>query len=337
MADVERQAEAFAAIARVQAGNDPERVAATLVRLDEAVARIEKPLRKVTLLCKAAAILGVVDARGPAEERLTAAETLARGIDDRIDREAGLRAVASAIAELGDPDRALDILKEVKNGSDRTPVLVAAAKAQAEAGDPVRALETADAIEVSRYRAIVLSRIALAQARIGDSPAALSTLDRALESATGIKLPFAKDFAFGRIATAYASIAMFSGRPTFQQAIETANRVSDTQLKAHILWTVAGEQVRANDPDGAGSTRALAREATSAMKSPLSRVWMFGDIAKHHVAEKEEDAAWSAFADGLKEAAAIKNAWARSRALSRMAVTLIELTSMPSLGDAIPQ
>ena len=266
------------------------------------------------------------------------AEKLARGIDSRIDRETGLRAVAAAHAEMGSPGGAVDILKAIKNGSgDHTPVLVAAAKAQAAAGDPHRALKTADAIEASRYKAIVLSRIGQAQARGGDTAAALETLDRAIESAEGIKLPFAKDFAFGQIATAYAHVAMFSGRETFGQAVATANRLGDTQLRARILWAVAAEQVRAGDRDGAMVTRESARETTAAIKSPLSRVWMYGEIAIHHATEKEELAAWNAFADGLKEAAGIDNAWARSRAFSRMAVTLIELTAMPSLDDAIPQ
>ncbi len=335
--DSERQAEAFAAIAQVQTKTDPALVPATLDHFDTAVSRIDKPLRKVTLLCKAATILNAVDSDTLAQKRLADAEALARGIESRVDRDAGLRAVASAYAEMGNPNGAVAILGEIKNGGDHTPVLVAAAKAQAAAGNPHRALKTADAIEASRYKAIVLSRIAQAQARGGDPAAALATLERAIESAESIKLPFAKDFAFGQIATAYAHVAMFSGRETFHTAVATANRLGDTQLKARILWAVAAEQMRAGDRDGAAETRMTAREATAAIKSPLSRVWMYGDIAIHHATEKEEGAAWNAFADGLKEAAGIDNAWARSRAFSRMAVTLIELTAMPSLADAIPE
>jgi len=48
-------------------------------------------------------------------------------------------------------------------------------------------------------------------------------------------------------------------------------------------------------------------------------------MAENHARRLDAEPAWTAFERGLKAAAAIDNPWGRSRALSRMAVTLIEL------------
>ena len=72
------------------------------------------------------------------------------------------------MAEIGLPDQALDMLKEIKDKKDRTSVLLTAAKAPAQASDLTKALATAAAIEPPRYRSVVLSHIALVQNKSGD-------------------------------------------------------------------------------------------------------------------------------------------------------------------------
>jgi peptidoglycan hydrolase-like protein with peptidoglycan-binding domain len=331
--DAERQAEAFAAIAKIQADHDHDGLGETLDWLDDAIGRVEKKLRRVSLMCRAAVILSEAGSEAAAKSKVEAAHELAIGLESVLDRETALRSVASAMAEMGDPESALTILDGIDGKMDKTPVLVAAAKAQAKAGNPARALETASGIESGRYKAVVLSSIAVAQAGGGDTAAATDTLETAVTAAESVKLPFARDFALGRISLAFAGIARFGETEVFQRAVQTAETITDTRLKAHTLWTITVERGRNGDSGGADQTRQLARTATDAMKSPLSRVWMFGDIAKHYATESEEDAAWNAFADGLKLAADIENAWARSRALSRLALTLIEMTAQPTIAD----
>ena len=70
------------------------------------------------------------------------------------------------------------------------------------------------------------------------------------------------------------------------------------------------------------------------MKSQLSRVWVFSDIAIQHHRNAETEAAWHAFGQGMTQAAEIGNAWGRARALSRIAITLIELTEP---GPVLPE
>jgi hypothetical protein len=110
----------------------------------------------------------------------------------------------------------------------------------------------------------------------------------------------------------------------FQKAAETALGIDDNRLRAHTLWTIAAEQIRAGDKIGARETKTLAKQATADIKSSLSQVWMFSEIAAGHAAEGEDIDAWEAFDQGIRVARTIDNAWGRARALGKLAATLIE-------------
>ena len=99
--------------------------------------------------------------------------------------------------------------------------------------------------------------------------------------------------------------------------------------------TFRPERIRDIAQAGARRTEVLAREASAAIKSPLSRVWMFGDISASHVVAGEPDYAWTAFLNGLDVAQGVDNDWARARALSKLASTLADL-KRPEQEAAIP-
>ena len=144
-------------------------------------------------------------------------------------------------------------------------------------------------------------------------------------AATSIKFPYARSYAISRIALALAEIgAGGTSGPNgeFDRAVRMAGDIEDDRLRAHVLWSVAAERRRAGDMVGAGRTESKARKATAEVKSALSRVWMFGEIAAAHAAVGETDFAWAAFRRGLDEARDIQNAWGRARALTKMAATL---------------
>ena len=328
--DPEKQAEAFAAIAAALLPCDGDHLSTALDQLNDAIERIDDRSRRVPLLCRRAAILAKSGAIEDAEREIERAETLAQSLVEQTGRESAYRHVALALAEMGKPGRATQVLGKIERDTNQTPVLVAAASAQAEAGDPGLALETASGIETARYRAVVLSRIAVAQAKTGNTEQAMATIRLAFEKTANIELPFARDFATSRISLALANIARETQTDGFARAIGKASEITDNRLRAHTLWALAADQRRAGDAPGAGTTRELALVATDEMKSPFSRVWMFGDIGMRHAALNEAEAGWAAFADGMKLASDIRNAWARARALGRMAATMIELTEPPS-------
>ena len=288
---------------------------------------IDAPLKRISYLADAAVVLSTAGQQAEAGARMSEAGALTRALDGDEERQTATRRVAAALAEIGLPDQALDLLKSIKDETDRTSVLVAVAKAQAEAGDLTKALVTAAGIGPPRYRSVVLSHIALAQTNSGDVAGAEASMEEALSLAGKIKSSYARNYAMSRIVLAMMEIGKVSGKGIFGQPVETARKIKDDQLRAQVLWTISVEGRDAGDPDGLARTEALARQATEDIKSPLTRVWMLGDVASNSAAAGAAEAAWKAFRSGLRLAETVHNAWSRARALSKLAATLAELTA----------
>ncbi|MBT3306610.1 MAG: hypothetical protein HN377_09010 [Alphaproteobacteria bacterium] len=331
IADPAKQSEALAAIADIQIkhGNfDAAKTTAT--RLLEPLKGLPEPLAQISFRARSAVIFANAANPGRAAEILQQTETFARETIDTRNMGVALRHVANALAETEQLAQALTILDDVTEGSNRTPVLITAATKQALAGDAAAALATARTIEEVRFRAVVLGQIALTQAENNDLSAAEVTLELALGAIKKIKLPYARSYAVSRVALSMAGIgklpaAKVRAPSIFRKAIESAEEIDDNQLRAKTLWAIAAEQIRAGDKKTAQRTKARANQATGKMKSTLSRVWMFSEIATGHAAEGEEVAAWAAFDHGLGVARSIENSWGRARAFGRLAATLIEL------------
>ena len=323
--DPQKRAEALAAIAELLDRRDDSVGARQAIeRLIATVTEIDKPAKQVSFHARAAVILNRVGDVTAAQKHLDVAQTLARDKLAPADQGGALHHIASAMAEMGRPRDALTLGDRIANGTERIPVLVAAATAQAKAGDASDALVIAKSIASDRYRAVVYSRIALAQAKAGEGAAATATLEKAFLAADETKRPYARDYGYSRVALAKAS---FPGndRTAFDAAVETASRINDNTLRAHTLWTLAAMRKRTGDDAGSATTREAAAKATGAIVSPLSRVWMFGDLASAHIKAGEIDAAWVSFKEGLKVAEGVHNAWARARALGRLAAAMSDL------------
>jgi len=331
--DPKKHAEALAAIADIQVKRgDKNDARATAERLLDALPVIDDSLTRVSLQARAAVILAKTGDAPRANDILAKAESFSRANISVDHLSIALRHVAKAFAETQQLAQAMTILSDVTDDSNRTPVLIAAATQQALAGDMAAALATADTIEGVRYRAVVLGRIALSQAEAGDLDAAEVTLETALAAIDKIKLPYARSYAVSRVSIAMAGIgkapqALDKAEVIFRKAAETALGIDDNRLRAHTLWTIAAEQIRAGDPSGAGKTKTLAKQATGEIKSALSQVWMFSEIAAGHAAEGEDADAWAAFDQGVGVARTIDNAWGRARAFGKLAATLIELVN----------
>ncbi|MFQ5764612.1 MAG: peptidoglycan-binding protein [Rhodospirillales bacterium] len=331
--DPVKKAEALAAIAGIQVRRgDSGDARATAERLLESVDAIGDALARVDFQTRVAVILARSGDAPQAADILATAEAFARTRIEGAARGIALRHVANALAETKQLAQAFNILNDVTDDSNRTPVLITAATQQARAGDAAAALATADTIEAVRFRAVVLGQIALAQAEAGEMRAAEVTLAMARAAIEKIKLPYARSYALSRVSLSMAGIGKIAdtagGAPgLFERAVGAAQEIDDNRLRAHTLWTIAAEQIRAGDDAGAQQTKALADVATQQMKSTLSRVWMFSEIATGHAAEGEGDAAWAAFDRGLQVARSIDNAWGRARAFGKLAATLITLVT----------
>ncbi|MGJ3258245.1 MAG: peptidoglycan-binding protein [Rhodospirillales bacterium] len=333
--DREKQADAFAAIAEIQVRRgDIEIARRTLERMLSDLSDIGDVLKQIAFRTRAAVIFNRAGARDLAETELKIAENAARALPRDSSKSAGIRHVASALADMEETARALELLESVTIPSDRIPVLMSAAEAQARAGDAAAALATANGIENVRYRAVLLGRIALAQARAGRTEDADTTLELAFAAIEHIDRSYARSFAVSRIALAMTQVhganaaldedGMKAFKAAAKRAIEAADMIEDRRLRAHTLWLIAARQRAAGDNDWE-RTETRAQEATGEVTGDLSRVWMFADIAEGHAIAGEDDAAWRAFERGIGIARDIDNAWSRSRTLAKLAATLISL------------
>jgi len=326
--DPVQQVEAYVAIAEIQSKHDSAfDAAATVKRLAPYLNRVPSVLTQISFRCRVAVILYKAGHEAHAMAHIEAAEEQLGFIKDEESLNKARRHIAAAYAENGMAGRALTVLKEVENGADDVPVLVAAATGLAQAGEADAALVTADSIEAVRYRALVLARIASYQAGAGQFDQARATLDKAKKAAAKIKFPFAKAYAFSRIALAFndVSISVGDDASLLDEAINAAHLIKDDRLKAHIFWTIADERRRGGDLDGATRAQDEATKATDDIMSPFSRVWMLCDIAEDRALRRETDAAWSVFNLALDEAKTISNPWGRARALSKVAATMTSL------------
>lgn len=323
--DPVKQSEALAAIASIQVRRaDFDGAIATARRILAGLERIDDPLKRIALRLKTVVVLSKAGEDAAAQAELLKARAAAAGMTESS--AAALRHVAGALAEMARPDEALDIVRDLPEVSEQTPVLISAATAQAEAGDLEHAVSTAEAIRAVRYRAVVLARIAIVQSQSGNAVQARDTIDKAMRSAEEIKLTFARAYAHARIAGALTEIGRRGDAGAFETAIELTGRVGDDKLRAHRLWSIAAAQRMTGDGPAADDTERLAERATAEIKSGLTRVWMFSDIALERLGDVNANAAWAAFHRALGIAENISNAWARARALARLASAYIELS-----------
>lgn len=332
--DPTKKSAALAAIAEIQVRRgDILDARQTANKLLDSLSDIEEPLKQITFRTRAAVIFAQAGAREMAEQELKIAENSARALPRSSSRSAGMRHVASALADMEEISRALDMLSSVSSPSDKTPVLMTASEAQARAGDAAAALATASSIESVRYRAVALGRIALAQAEAGRPDDADTTLKTALAAVDRIDRPYAQSFAISKIAIALTQIHDASnsaevdkvGRlSAVRKAIEIAERINDRKLKAHTLWLITAQQ-RVIGDETWSETEAKANRATGEVIGALSKVWMFAEMSEGHAISGNADAAWQAFDRGIEIAKTIENAWSRSRTMAKLAATLIRL------------
>ncbi len=326
-----KRLEALSAIAHIQlknkAGDAAHQMAARIIALS---AKLASPLQRITLLAQMAVVLNKLGDAGGAGKAIEEAHALARSDDlarqlGSLEKGAALRHVASALAEVGQPMRAIEIIEDITGVYDRTAVLMSAAMAQAHAGDIGKARETADKISAGRYRTVVLGRIAVAQALSGKQAEATRTIDLALEVTDKIKLPYARSYAVGQLVQSLIEIGLRTGREALAEAVLTAMEIDNDRLRAYTLWTAATAQMRKGFAEDARKTQVLAEEATEEIGSTLSQVWLYGDIATESAEAGQKDMARTAFRKGVAIAENIHNAWGRARALAKLASTLDDL------------
>jgi hypothetical protein len=175
----------------------------------------------------------------------------------------------------------------------------------------------------------VLGRIAVVQASRGHKVESDKTLAQALVTAEKVRLRFARNHAVSRVALSMVEISALSEQDRARHYLSWAEavieKVTDDELRAEILWAMVAERRRVDGIDGASATEARARQATDAIKSPLRRIWLLGDLASTLARNSRSEPAWALFQSALKIAGTVENTWSRARAFAKLSTTLTNL------------
>ncbi len=263
-----------------------------------------------------------------------------RAFEDKTQLSIGLRHYATTLAEMGQIELAQDFLPEITQKGDKETVFVALAKAMADANEIPQALEIVKKI-APRYRVTVLNHIALRQVESDKLDQSLEMARAAIEE---IKRPYALSFARSRLALTLLQIATrrqntFPAEAPketkyFAQAEELAAQIKDNRLRAYTYWSAVHQHAEAGDHEGTAKMQTLAAKTTNEIKSKLSQVWMYADLATQNARRENHDLSWDAFNKALEIGRLIDNSWGRARSLAKLAQTLIELvTPAEGLGD----
>ena len=326
-----KRLEALISVAEIQQEmDDKEGARKTAREAIEIAGGLESRLQQVTSLTQMPVILARVGDATGSNAAIGSAEQVIRGqaggkAMGKIERGAAQRHLASAYAQIGSPDQALQLLENVSGDYDRVAVLMSVARAQSESGQTDAALDTAGRIETDRYQSVMIGKIAAQIARQGEPDKAIALIRYALSKTENIDLPYAKSYATGQIVLSLIDINEQLDDGAFERTIETAERIENDRLRAYALWSIARAQSRKGLEAASRDTAALARRATDAIGSSLSRVWMLSDIAAETMRSGNPKQARRSFDHALSIAKTIDNGWGRARALARLASALHEI------------
>ena len=331
--DVEKRAKALTKIVQIHAQlGDKLSTQSTADVLVKMLVALQSEQQQIFLKTQIAIAFNQVGSPLRTRNLLAETENQSRQLENKNQRDLGLRHVATAYARLKKLKKAQALLSEITKKAEREPILIHLASAMAATGRFKDALEIAKQI-TPRYRAAPLGAIALAQARSDTNANTGKTLQLAKKSIEEINLPYARSFAQSQLAVTMAQISNMRAKKnktngtSFLNASKMAAQIKDNRLRAYTLWSIAYEQRKSGDHQAANTMETLANTATSAIKSRLSQVWMFTDLAAQHVRRGDAKLGWVLFNRGLNVGQSINNAWARARALAKLAQTLLELAA----------
>ncbi len=242
-------------------------------------------------------------------------------------RNTSLRHVADTLASAGYVEEAVKLLERISDTDERLPVLMSAARAEALDGEPEAALVMAGAIDALRYRALVLATIAEGYARTGDDEYARLMLTESRRATENISLPFARDYARSRLALAKVAASNYLGDDDgamYEDSKILALSIEDPRLAAYTIWKLMFLKYGSSN-DIPEDEISIALASTERILSPSGRVWLLAELVEEQIHLGYTKSAWDVFNRAMLRAVSITNAWGKSRALSRLALSLIHL------------
>jgi tetratricopeptide (TPR) repeat protein len=161
------------------------------------------------------------------------------------EKDAALGRIAVALAEAGDVESVLEMVRQVERTARESRVLFGAydliAEALAKAGELSLALETAEKIGIDYVTAEVVGVIAAEQSKVGDREAASLTFAAGVELAQASQRGREGSRALAKIAVAQAQVGEYAS------ALETVDQVAFRTERAKLLGEIAMMRAHAGE------------------------------------------------------------------------------------------
>jgi hypothetical protein len=255
-------------------------------------------------------------------------EALARSLTRPYDQVRALTAVATALAEAGQPDRALSLAADAEQAARSITrpyyqawALTDVATALAKAGQWDRAEQTAHSITQVYDQAKALTAVATALAKAGQPDRALTLLADAEQTARSASGPDDQARALTDVAEAIAK----AGQPEYaltlladaEQAARSITNSDDQKYQAWALTDVAEALAKAGQPDRAVTLAADVEQAARSITDSDDRAWALTTAATALAEAGQPDRAEQA-------ARSITDSGDQARVLTAVATALAE-------------
>jgi len=250
------------------------------------------------------------------------AERLAQSIKTELFREWALGEMASLMAAVGEGAKANVMIAQIGSAKNRVQALCDIVIAELRGGREKRARQT---LEFARSTMAAISRPQerqQARACLASSYASLAEFEEALKQARGIKFGYTHSFVLNRIVLAMAR------NGDGAKALDLAETIQDEKLRISTFVSMSGIARKRGNSQAAARLGAAAFKLARALTIPLDKAFVLADLGTAQAARGEIEAARATLSEAVGVAAKIADPWARARALSKAASSLVAINGI---------
>ncbi len=286
------------------------------------VALIEAPHERLTTLVSTAHSYLAFGHGEVAHGLAMEAERLAQSITAELFREWALIELASLMAAVGESAKANLMIAQIGSAKNRVKALCDIVLVELRGGYEDRARTT---LELALSAMAAVSRPQerqQARACLASSHASLAEFDEALKQARGIEFGYTHSFVLNRIALAMVH------HGDRAEAEDLAESIQDEKQRINTFVTMSLIARKNGNLLAAARLGARAVQYANELKIPLDKAFVLADLAMAQAESGEVEAARTTLSEAVAIAAQIVDPWARARALSKAASSLVVINGI---------
>jgi len=286
------------------------------------VALIEAPHERLTTLVSTAHSYLAFGHGEVAHGLAMEAERLAQSITAELFREWALIELASLMAAVGESAKANLMIAQIGSAKNRVKALCDIVLVELRAGYEDRARRTLN-LALSTMAAVSRPQERQqARACLASSHASLAEFDEALKQARGIEFGYTHSFVLNRIALAMVH------HGDRAEAEDLAESIQDEKQRINTFVTMSLIAHKNGNLQAAVRLGARAVLYANELKIPLDKAFVLADLAMAQAESGEVEAARTTLSEAVAIAAQIVDPWARARALSKAASSLVVINGI---------